>query len=342
MKKMLCLLLATSILLSGCGSSGETVVEKEISSTQEQSQSVPSQDTLSKEKIFSVDVTIPAIFYQDEQEEMTQDKVEQLVKESNFNSGVLNEDGSVTFNMSKSQHAQFLQSIKDSTLETIDGLLNGENSIESFNKISFNDDMNKFSIYVDATKYSAFDSLNALVFYLVGEYYQLFNGISLDDVDVQVDFIDKDTEQIIDTGKLSEMRSNLETSESSIDTENANVPEEDLNNQLQVNGEYYYTNSIGDTYYCLIVKNLSSCDLEINVNVIAKDENGNSIGATSSYQEAVAPSAETCLLCYFDSTENASSFEYTLDAQEDKYYLSVTNNLDMKINDTGKKSCNRM
>lgn len=94
-------------------------------------------DTLANEKLLSVEVTIPAIFYEYEEDggEMTQEKVDQIVSDNGFKSGILNSDGSVTFSMSKSQHAEFLQSLKDATEETASDFVDGDDRIESLDSI---------------------------------------------------------------------------------------------------------------------------------------------------------------------------------------------------------------
>ena len=136
-KKLLPVILSISIFFAGCGTPSETVVERSSESTHpvsSETELTPSSmsDTLANEKLLSVEVTIPAIFYEYEEDggEMTQEKVDQIVSDNGFKSGILNSDGSVTFSMSKSQHAEFLQSLKDATEETASDFVDGDDRIE--------------------------------------------------------------------------------------------------------------------------------------------------------------------------------------------------------------------
>lgn len=110
----------------------------------------------------------------------------------------------------------------------------------------------------------------------------------------------------------------------------------DLASQMSVE-EYSYENSIGDTLYFLVVKNNSSETVEINVNAIAKDADGNTIGATDSSENAVASGEEVCLCNYFDTVSNADKFEYTMTVKKDLYYQSVMNDISVEESKTDEK-----
>ena len=231
--KTLLALLSISILFAGCGASTETTVERastspETTVAEAETSSESSPDSLAEEKLLSVEVTIPAMFYEEDGEEMTQEKVDQTVSDNGFMSGVLNSDGSVTFSMSKSQHDEFLQSLKDSTEEMVVGFVDGDNRIESFTKITYNDDLSEFKVYVDPAVYTSFDSISAVAFYFAGQYYQLFSGVPYDDTEVVIEFINKDTDEIIETGSLSQFRENAQSSDDGYVSEEASsIPEDD-------------------------------------------------------------------------------------------------------------------
>lgn len=111
---------------------------------------------------------------------------------------------------------------------------------------------------------------------------------------------------------------------------------DDLASQMSII-EYSMENTIGDTYYILVVKNNSSQTVELNVNAIAKDGEGKTIGAASSSENAVGVGQEVCLLNYFDSVKDAKTFEYTLSAKKDKYYDSVYEDLSVEESKTDEK-----
>lgn len=112
--------------------------------------------------------------------------------------------------------------------------------------------------------------------------------------------------------------------------------EEDLASQMEIT-EYSMVNSIGDTYYIMVVKNNSSKTVELNVNATAKDADGNTIGATSSSENAVGSGREVCILNYFDGVKDATEFEYTLSVKEDEYYEDAVQDLEIEESKTDEK-----
>lgn len=215
MKKVFFVVLILFVFMfSACSSrdnkAGASQIEENSGSSQ--SEGVTDLGNVDSQKnLFSVEVTIPAQFYESsESGPLSQDDVDKTVSELSFKSGKLNDDGSVTYKMSKAQHEEFLKSYKDSVDSTISDMLNDENN-ESLTDITYNDNLTQFTISVDGEKFSMLDMFNALAFYIEGTYYQLFNFIPIDDVDVQVDFINKDTGEVIETARMSEMNSTEET-----------------------------------------------------------------------------------------------------------------------------------
>lgn len=236
-RKTLLAALIITIFFAGCGTATETTVERSstVASAEAETEihSESDKNTLAEEKLLSVEVTIPAAFYEEDGEEMTQEKVDQMVSDNGFKSGVLNDDGSVTFSMSKGQHAEFLQSLKDATEETASGFVDGDDRIESFTKITFNDDLSEFKIYIDSATYTDFDSISAIAFYFAGQYYQLFSGIPFEDTEVIIEFIDKDTNEVVTTGSLSQFRENIQSSDESESVKTTNETAEGSENTLE-------------------------------------------------------------------------------------------------------------
>lgn len=215
MKKVFFVVLILFVFMfSACSSrdneAGDSQIEENSGSSQ--TEGVTDLGNVDSQKnLFSVEVTIPAQFYENsDSRPLSQDDVDKTVSELSFKSGKLNDDGSVTYKMSKAQHEEFLKSYKDSVDSTISDMLNDENN-ESLTDITYNDNLTQFTISVDGEKFSMLDMFNALAFYIEGTYYQLFNFIPIDDVDVQVNFINKDTGEVIETARMSEMNSTEET-----------------------------------------------------------------------------------------------------------------------------------
>lgn len=209
MKKTLALLLAL-VLACSTAACGSRSAPTENSSIQNSSSSVEEDGGVVEvdKGLLNVDITLPASFFTD----TTEEDIKTSADEKGYSKCVVNADGSVTYTMTKAQHKEMLNELKTSCDESIDELLNGETAVESFQKIEYNDDISEVDIYVDSSKYGAFDAMYALPFYFMGAYYQIFSGVSPDQADVTVNFIDQDTKQVLDTASYRDWITNMESS----------------------------------------------------------------------------------------------------------------------------------
>lgn len=189
---MLTLILA--IALTACGDNTRTSSEN-------------SSTVVVNEGLLMNTVTIPATFFED----TTEDEVKAAAEEAGYQSYKINSDGSVTYTMTKVKHQEILKGYEASINEFIDGLLNGdeEAKVEAFSNIECNDDYSQINIYVNKDTYSTWDSMYALSFYIQGAYYQMFDGVSSEDIDVVVNFIDNITGNVIDSGSYRAWANNL-------------------------------------------------------------------------------------------------------------------------------------
>ena len=103
MKKLLALILATLMLLSfaACGNA-----ENETEITAEDG----SNPISAEENMLSVTVTLAATLFEDE----TKEEIIASAKENGISKCVVNEDGSVTYTMSKSKHKEMLEDLEKS------------------------------------------------------------------------------------------------------------------------------------------------------------------------------------------------------------------------------------
>ena len=167
--------------------------------------------------LLTMEVTIGKNFFEDE----TPEEIMEDAKEEGYLDCTINEDGSVTYKMTKIQHKAKLKEFKEDLDETIAELLNGEDKVESFVSIDYNKDLTRFDIYVDSTKYSSWDSLYMLTFYLTGSYYQSFAGVDSDKIDVLVTMIDNETKEELSSGTYKQFLKNLEESQNETAEESA-------------------------------------------------------------------------------------------------------------------------
>lgn len=169
------------------------------------------------ENLLSVDVTVPASFFDGSSEE----EIKSDAEENGYSRIVVNDDGSVTYTMTKKQYKELLDELKVGVDEYIVDLTTGEDKIASFTSISYNDDLTVFDIKVDSSLYSSWDSLGALGFYVLGGFYQAVAG---EEADIIVNFIDKDSGELIESGSSA----NLD--DSFTDSGNNNDESKDENN----------------------------------------------------------------------------------------------------------------
>lgn len=155
----------------------------------------------SEENLFNVKVTLPASLF----EGTDKSTIETEGKAKGIHEVVVNDDGSVTYTMNKKTHKTLLDEMKKSVDESIKKALADKDTYPSFSKIEYNDDLTEFNIYVDASKYGVFESFSALGFYVAGNMYQAMNTVEQGNINTKVNFINKDTNEVIESGDSSKV-----------------------------------------------------------------------------------------------------------------------------------------
>lgn len=230
MRKIIALIMAFAMLLSLCACGGETEAPAEpvpgseapaAPGKRDEESDAPAQSIEVDEKLFNVELTIPASFFEDE----TEEDIKANAEEQGIKKCVINDDGSVTYTMSKDKQAELLEEMKTSAQESFASLLEGEEAVASFVDIQYNDDLSEFNITVN-DHYSVWDAFYGFTFYLVGAYYQIFDGADPDTLDVIVNFVDESGE-VKDTMSYREFMDNSEaTGEESEPAADEEEPEE--------------------------------------------------------------------------------------------------------------------
>ena len=128
--------------------------------------------------LFITTLTLPADIVGTD---ITQETIDANAGE-NYISGKLNEDGSVTYKMTKAQHKAML----DQMIQTMDdGLQEMKDSDEySFAEITHNKDFTSFDVTLDTNEIGLQDSFMTLAFYMYGGFYGIFSGRTPDNVEV--------------------------------------------------------------------------------------------------------------------------------------------------------------
>lgn len=206
-KKLVSILLSLCLCCSvtACGNSGS--VEKSdgnaVSESAEQTTEEKSKEELSVDKnLLSVEVTLPASLAGESGNTVLTDEA----KSHGVKDITENPDGSITMKMSKSAHKELLDSIKISINESINEMLANEENCPSFESITYNDDVTVFEVKVDSATYNSIQSFSALSFYVMGNLYQAFNGVPEAELKTVVNFADKDTGEVLNSGDSTSMK----------------------------------------------------------------------------------------------------------------------------------------
>ena len=148
----------------------------------------------------TVTIVIPTVY-----ESLTsQDEAEMIRKENGYESAVLNEDGSLTVVMSRSQYDEMIVQFRKSVDEGIEEIIQAveDSTIE---KIEYNDDYSKFTVTVSGDELGLAERQAADELVMYGTLYHIYTG---NDVDrIQVDYVSSSTGEIIktaDSGSLDQ------------------------------------------------------------------------------------------------------------------------------------------
>lgn len=209
-KKLLLTLLALTITCSGCGSktsnldtssesqAAETVAETESTTESDLSDLNSLGDVKVEKELFDVVITIPADYVG----ETTQEELEEKAKDSDIHSITLNDDGSATYVMSKSQHKKLMQEMADNINNSLTDIVNSDD-YPNITDIKANSDFTNFTVTTTSTELGLTDSVSVMAFYMYGGLYAIFNGTEVDNI--HVDFVNADSGEIISSSDSSDM-----------------------------------------------------------------------------------------------------------------------------------------
>ena len=209
MKKVIVsILCVASLAISTACSSAEnsapatTVSSKPSSSQSDSIDSSAKEDTSSDNSMpikveqsqSDVSITLPASMLQGNLADQSIEEAEAMgVKVTK------NNDGSVTYQMSKATHQKMMNEVKENMTESFSKLKSGTD-FSSIKDISCNDDFSQIVVTVDQDQYkNSMDSLAAIGIGMGCMYYQLFDGKATDSMEVKIDFVDAETGTVFDS-----------------------------------------------------------------------------------------------------------------------------------------------
>ncbi|MDW0115033.1 hypothetical protein QT711_17875 [Sporosarcina saromensis] len=205
-KKQLAILLLSIFTLVAC-SSKDDANEKGDSGKQEENKTEETSGSVAVDKgLLNVEVTIPASFLEGEDI----DVVVAEAKEDGIKEVTKNDDGSVTYKMTKAKHKEMMQEMKTNVTEYVDELVNNED-FASIMDIKHNKDFSKFTLEVDKEAFeNSFDGFAAMGLGMTGMLYQLFNGVDSEKLNVTIDTVDHSSGEVFGTVSYPEAFEDME------------------------------------------------------------------------------------------------------------------------------------
>lgn len=204
MKRFATLLLVVTLVSACSTNDGETQQATPPSSTASTeaspSNSAESDDGLGaigdievNRGLFNVEITIPPEFV----DAADQDNVLSQARDLGINNVTFNDDGSITYKMSRSQHRQWMANLGDDISQLLTAL---PASYPSIREVTHNRDFTRVTLTVDRNAWeNGFDGFATLAIAFGAGFYQVFNGTSPDDIQINVDIVDVDTGEVFDT-----------------------------------------------------------------------------------------------------------------------------------------------
>ena len=199
MKLKLSLFLAVILVFTGCSQQASQEISPAGGSTPvnaNKSVKTGNESSIEVDKgLLSTEITLPASLF----EGQNLDEVIANAKEQGVSEVIQNEDGSLTYKMSKATHEKLMKETADHVLKTIDELKSGEN-FKSIQDVTYNDSFSEFTLVVDQPAYEGgFDGFAAFGIGMVALIYQTYDGVPQEKRRVTIDIKDQNSGEIFDT-----------------------------------------------------------------------------------------------------------------------------------------------
>lgn len=194
MPKYITILAIVLALLAGCSSNDQTANSEEIKPSTENKEEKKSEGVSVDKGLMNVEITLPASMFEGEDiEAVIADAKKDGVKEV-----TQNEDGSLTYKMSKSDHKEMMKELEKEIIDSIEEAKTS-GDFTSIKNITHNDSFSEITLVVDKSAYeNSMDGFAAIGFGLSGMYYQIFNGSEADKAKVTIFLKDEATQENFD------------------------------------------------------------------------------------------------------------------------------------------------
>lgn len=152
--------------------------------------------------LFSVTMTIPADYV--DTLGITEDSLKKAKEDEGIREAKFNEDGSVTYVMTKKKHQEMMDGIKESIDSSLQDMV-GSEDYPNITAVDHNDDYTVFTVTTKSTDLSLSESFMVMALYMDGGLYNIYAGTPVDNV--HVDFVNADTGKIINQADSKDLGS---------------------------------------------------------------------------------------------------------------------------------------
>lgn len=192
MKKILAVLIAVTMIFTFCSCTNNSNEKNDNNS------SLMDVD----KSLLDVTINLPADMFKDKSAE----EIIANAKEEGYKSCTVNDDGSVTYVMSKTRYNEAVNEMKDSIAKGCTEKITDTSDYKYITDIRYNDDFSEFKIYIDTDVSETIDLFTTLELFLTASYYQSFIGYSADKLDTRLIVLNDATGEEINSISLKEWR----------------------------------------------------------------------------------------------------------------------------------------
>lgn len=181
------IMLFVVMLLAACSDNNDQNQDTEESANEESGIEVD-------KGLLNVEITLPASLVGEEGME----DFEASMKETVDSDITLNDDGSVTVKMSKSDHKKMLEELKEEFVASVDSIIEDE-SFVTIQDITYNKDLTNIQMIVsDQESFeNSFDGFATLSLGIGSLFYQAFDGKDLTKDKITIEIVDQSTNETI-------------------------------------------------------------------------------------------------------------------------------------------------
>lgn len=179
--------------LSGCGGNNAEAEDSAGALTQSDADSLhtdtsdtPGGIILSEPEVIyeDADITIPAGIAGNEVSD------EQIIN-------IDEDNASITYSLSRNERSDIIRQLSGEITESIDVILADKDHYPNITAITPNDDYTEFTIALTGGNINTYESMLVMSFYIVGNKYQIYNGVSAENAATVVRYVDSVTGSVI-------------------------------------------------------------------------------------------------------------------------------------------------